>query len=86
MADYTGFILGTDNIVGLQTISQSLALFPPSGSILLAEPYSPNAIFPVVNTLPQPIFRGKIGGNYVYKVGSPPIGATDVVIIGYQQE
>ncbi|NBP02328.1 MAG: hypothetical protein EBU90_19865 [Proteobacteria bacterium] len=84
MADYTGFILGVDNIVGLQTLSQSLAIFP-IGNVLLAEPYSPNGLFPVINTLPQAIYRGKIGGNYVFKTGSPPVGATDVVIVGYYE-
>ena len=84
MADYTGFILGVETIVGLQQLSQSLAIFP-SGSILFAEPYSPNALFPVINTLPQAIYRGKIGGEFVFKLGSPPVGATDVVIVGYYE-
>lgn len=30
----------------------------------------------------QSIFRGVLGGNYVYNTGSPPVGATDVVVIG----
>lgn len=27
------------------------------------------------------VFRGRSGGNYVYSVGTPPAGATDVVVI-----
>jgi hypothetical protein len=26
-------------------------------------------------------YRGRSGGNYVYSVNTPPVGATDVVII-----
>jgi len=26
-------------------------------------------------------YRGRFGGNYVYSVNTPPVGATDVVII-----
>lgn len=28
------------------------------------------------------LYRGVIAGNYVYSEGTPPIGATDIVIIG----
>ncbi len=31
----------------------------------------------------QPIYRGRVGGEYIYNVGSAPVGATDIVIIGY---
>ena len=31
----------------------------------------------------QPIYRGKLGGEYIYSLGSPPGGASDIVIIGY---
>jgi hypothetical protein len=27
------------------------------------------------------IFRGKIGGQFVFNTGSPPAGATDVVVV-----
>jgi len=30
-----------------------------------------------------PIYRGRVGGEYVYSLGSAPVGATDVVIVGY---
>lgn len=30
---------------------------------------------------PTRVFRGVIGGEYVFSVGSPPAGATNVVII-----
>ena len=30
----------------------------------------------------QYIYRGNINGNYVYNTGSPPIGATDIIIVG----
>lgn len=31
-----------------------------------------------------PIYRGKVGGEYVYSVGSPPGGASDIIIVGYE--
>ena len=31
----------------------------------------------------QPIYRGKLGGEYVYSIGSPPGGASDIIIVGY---
>lgn len=31
----------------------------------------------------QPIYRGRLGGEYVYSIGSAPGGASDIVIIGY---
>lgn len=30
-----------------------------------------------------PIYRGRVGAEYVYAIGSIPIGATDVIIVGY---
>ena len=33
---------------------------------------------------PVPIFRGLVGANYVTSVGSPPVGATFVTIIGFE--
>lgn len=30
----------------------------------------------------QNIFRGVLGGQYVYSTGTPPVGATDVVVVG----
>jgi hypothetical protein len=30
----------------------------------------------------QNIYRGFLAGNYVYNIGSPPVGATDIVVIG----
>lgn len=36
----------------------------------------------IVATGRQYIYRGLIGGNYVYSTGSPPGGATDIVIVG----
>lgn len=30
-----------------------------------------------------PIYRGQVAGEYVYTVGSVPMGATDVIIVGY---
>lgn len=32
----------------------------------------------------QPIYRGKLGGEYVYSIGSIPIGASDIIIVGYE--
>lgn len=83
MADYTGFILGTNNIVELQELSGSLSFTPPApiafGSIRI------NSFFPDPKAFSQPIYRGLVGGNYVYNLGNPPIGATDVVIVGYKE-
>jgi hypothetical protein len=31
----------------------------------------------------QPIYRGRLGSIYVYRTGSPPVGATEVVIVGF---
>lgn len=76
MADYTGFILGTDNIVELQQVSGSISLTPTS-KIPYASIRNP--------AIQQPIYRGLVGGNYVYNVGNPPLGATDVVIVGYKE-
>ncbi len=28
------------------------------------------------------VYRGRIGGNYVYNIGTPPLNATDIVVIG----
>jgi hypothetical protein len=77
MADYTGFILGADNIVGLQQLSQSLMLSPPNNNITFGNIRNP--------AIPQPIYRGVVGGNYIFNVGKPPTGATDVVIVGYNE-
>lgn len=30
-----------------------------------------------------PIYRGRVAGEYVYAVGSVPLGAADVIIVGY---
>lgn len=76
MADYTGFILGTDNVVELQQVSGSVSLTPTS-KILYTSIRNP--------AIQQPIYRGLVGGNYVYNVGNPPTGATDVVIVGYNE-
>lgn len=43
--------------------------------------------FPVQGLAPEVpinkfVYRGRIGGNYVYNVGSPPTGATDIIIVG----
>lgn len=38
---------------------------------------------PAVASESEPIFRGRSGGVYVYQTGSPPAGATDVVIVGF---
>ena len=83
MADYTGFVLGVD-IVELQELSGSLS-FTPTADILLAPVTSPDSFFPNPKAFSSPIYRGLVGGNYVYNVGSPPLGATDVVIIGYKE-
>jgi hypothetical protein len=32
----------------------------------------------------QPLYRGFLSGEYVYSLGTAPIGATDIVIIGYR--
>lgn len=77
MADYTGFILGVENIVGLQQISQSLMLSTPNNNIIFGNIRNP--------AIQQPIYRGVVGGNYVYNIGKPPVGATDVVIVGYNE-
>lgn len=29
-----------------------------------------------------PIYRGILGGNFVFNIGSPPAGATNIVVIG----
>jgi len=31
-----------------------------------------------------PIYRGLVGSNYVISLGSPPVGATFVTIVGFQ--
>jgi hypothetical protein len=34
----------------------------------------------------QPVFRGKLGSNYVYSVGTPPGGgAVDIAIVGERE-
>lgn len=37
----------------------------------------------IILTSQLEIYRGKVGGVYVYSVGGAPDGATDIVIIGY---
>lgn len=32
---------------------------------------------------PIPIYRGRFAGNYVMETGYPPVGASDITIIGY---
>jgi hypothetical protein len=45
-------------------------------------------MMPVSSLLPAPAgtrqytYRGSMGGEYVYSTGSPPPGATDVIIVG----
>lgn len=36
----------------------------------------------IVATGRQYIYRGLVGGDYVYSTGSPPVGASDIVIVG----
>lgn len=36
-----------------------------------------------VPDISEPVYRGLVGMTYVFSVGTPPIGATDIVIIGY---
>ena len=31
-----------------------------------------------------PIYRGFLSGQYVYTVGTAPVGAADVIIVGYR--
>lgn len=28
------------------------------------------------------LYRGQSGGNFVYQTNSPPVGATDIVVVG----
>jgi len=32
----------------------------------------------------SPIYRGFLSGQYVYTVGTAPVGAADVIIVGYR--
>lgn len=32
----------------------------------------------------QPLYRGFLSGEYIYSLGTAPVGATDIVIIGYR--
>lgn len=52
-----------------------MALIGLTGDLSLVSPTSP--------FVSQPIYRGRVGGEYVYAVGSAPVGATDVIIVGY---
>lgn len=36
----------------------------------------------ITGTVQEDIYRGNIGGTYVYNIGSPPPGATDIIIVG----
>lgn len=81
-------------------ITGSLPLMPPSGARVLSSPdnymkfvgtLTSVPIFTVQATggtgsvsEPTPIFRGLVGSEYVISVGSPPVGATLVTIIGFQ--
>lgn len=73
MADYsnTGSLL-----TGITTEGQQ-ADYYPDFSILASTVVTGSA------GLPIPIYRGKLLGEYVYSTGTPPPGATDIVIIGY---
>jgi hypothetical protein len=35
----------------------------------------------VVGSTGSILYRGRVGANYVYNVGTPPAGAVDVVIV-----
>jgi len=37
-----------------------------------------------IGTPLQPVYRGFLSGQYVYSVGTPPPGASDVIIVGYE--
>lgn len=52
-----------------------MALVGLTGDLSLVTPESP--------FVSRPIYRGIVGGDYVYSVGSAPPGATDVIIVGY---
>ena len=36
---------------------------------------------PVPTLSSSPLYRGLVGSEYVYSVGTPPVGATDIVIV-----
>lgn len=59
----------------LSTIPQTFGGFLPSNIFDVAF---------VRTTAIQPVYRGKLGGEYVYSVGSIPIGASDIIIVGYE--
>ena len=39
-------------------------------------------VFRAGTVVDSPLYRGLVGSEYVYSVGVPPVGATDVVIVG----
>ena len=41
-----------------------------------------NSYLPSPAETRQYTYRGRVGGEYVYSTGSPPPGATDVIIVG----
>ena len=73
MADYSGF--------DISSIETNFATPQGSDGFNIA---SSGVIFGNLGgTIIQPIYRGKLGGEYVYSLGSPPGGASDIIIIGY---
>lgn len=52
------------------------------GSFMFGEDYLPADGSTTINVAAQITYRGRLLGEYVYSVGSPPVGATDIVAIG----
>lgn len=44
-----------------------------------------NPLFVPPGVSRRPVYRGFLAGQYVYSVGTAPVGAADVIIAGYRQ-
>jgi len=74
----TPILSGSSSLDAQVPIVSALAIFKEN--LLYNDPF----FVPSTTTGPQPVYRGFLSGQYVYSVGSPPTGASDVIIVGYK--
>lgn len=89
MADYSALTIDGNTPAVILAAADTYSGFAidgnvPSITMAVADSYSAMVLSNGSNNLPIPIYRAKIGNEYVYSLGSPPIGGSDVIIVGYQ--
>ena len=74
----TPILSGSSSLDAQVSVVAALDIFKPN--LFYSDPF----FVPAATTEPQAVYRGFLSGEYVYSVGSPPPGASDIIIVGYE--